>query len=350
MRHIVAYVFFLLSYSPILCVSDDSNFGSNQRGIDDFKKRLRVSLFSVYLGAYKYYFVSLKFENSKFKFKVKHKISLFDFNKFTNEDRARIMQIQTKYLNSNEEVEEDKEFLIYQIDNQNSRKSIAYNKINTYMTIILALIPLTIIFYKPELFIESHFIIKVLTLMLFYIIGNICLYILQVNKVSEYGREGYANLKKANKKSKDIVMSYYLDYQAIRREADRLVSFVKNIEIYIAGAIICTLLLTIFNYSNSQSKYTINNTLTSISQIDISKLEQRDEASVKLINEINEKIPDKEIEKVIILYSDDELLRNESFNAIVGYFNIYRGKDDIILLKENDNKDENKIKIILVKE
>lgn len=350
MNTILNFLFLILSYSPILCISDDATFGTNVNGLHELKKRLRLSIFSFYFGAYKYYFITFKINNNRLDFKIKYKISLFDFNNFTDEDVKRVTNIQKEYLESNGHSDEDKEFLLYKIESENNRKSIAYNKVNTYTTIILALIPLILIFYKVEMFVKSHIVIKILILVLFYIIANICILLLQVNKVKEYSRQRYADLKKVDKK-KGIIMAYYLDYQCIKREVDRLVGFVKNIEIYIIGAVVCTSLLTIGNYiSISNNRYKQVAVSKNIYQIDINKLESKDNESMKVINTINEKVPDDDVIKVLVLYNNDEILKNESFNAIVNYFNIFKSKNDVVLLKDNDEGDKSKIKIIMVED
>lgn len=349
-KRIVNKVFLLLSYSPILCISDDDNFGTNEKGIEDYKKRLRISLFSIYFGAYKYYFLSLRIKDNNIKVNIKYRIDLFNLIQFTKDDVKRLKTKQRDYLANNTNVEEDKDFLIYLIENQKDRKNNSNNKINIYTTILLALIPMIIIFYDTEQFIQGSIITKALTIILLYIMVNIGSLILQVSKVSEYHRESYADLKKSDDKAKHIIMSYYLDYQHIKYEADRLVSFVKNIEIYIRGAIICTLLLTVSNYCNNIKIERNNDRASShIYQIDISKLEKSDYDSVKIINEVNSKITNN-ISKVLILYDNDKILVNESFCAILDYYNIYINKDDIILLKESCGQDDKKFKIILVGE
>lgn len=350
-KRIVKVIFFLLSYSPVLCISDDENFGTNEKGIEDYKKRLRISLISIYFGAYKYYLISFSIKDNKLNFNIKYRIDLFSLNQFTNNDVTRVTTKQRNYLEYNTKFQEDKDFLIYLIGNQENRKNNSNNKINIYTTILLALIPMIIIFYNTEQFIKGNIITKALTIILFCIMANICILILQVSKVSEYRRERYADLKESDDKAKHLIMSYYLDYQHIKCEADRLVSFVKNIEIFIRGAIICTLLLTVSNYINDIKLKSDNDIkTTNIYQIDIRELEESDYDSVKVINEVNERIPNNNIEKVVILYDNDKILVDKSFCAIVDYFNIYRSKSGIILLKESDGVNDKIFKIILIGE
>ena len=57
---VIKYVMFLISYSPVFCLSDDDNFGSNEDSIKNLIDRIRFSLSSFNLGAFKYYFISVK--------------------------------------------------------------------------------------------------------------------------------------------------------------------------------------------------------------------------------------------------------------------------------------------------
>lgn len=350
MKIILNFILFILSYSPILCISDDKNFGTNEEGLKDFRERLRVSIFSLNFGAYKYYFFTFKIKDNKLDFNMKYRIRLHDFYTFTDEKIDRLTNIQEEYLKNNLEIEEDKEFLLYQIESQNNRNGISYNKVNTYTTIILALIPLILVFYKVEMFIKANVMIKLLTVILFYIIANICVLLLQVNKVSGHKRQRYSDFKRVNKK-KGIVMAYYLDYQSIKTSTDRIVTFVKNIETYIRGAVICTGILVIGSYlSILNNQYKQISEPQTIYQIDFNKLENKDKDTIEVINTINKKIPDVDVAKVLVIYNSDEILKDESFKAIINYFNIFKSKNDVVLLKDSDDGERNKIKIIMVED
>lgn len=67
------------------------------------------------------------------------------------------------------------------------------------------------------------------------------------------------------------------------------------------------------------------------------------------INFINEKVTDRHIAKVIIVYNNDDLLDNKSLKSIKNYFSIYRSDNEIKLVKEESGDKDNKIKVILVK-
>lgn len=76
----------------------------------------------------------------------------------------------------------------------------------------------------------------------------------------------------------------------MRNEANGLVAFVKNIEVYISGAIIVSLLMIALNFQvNNNIIYSHNNSTNSIVEIDITKLEKKDEEKLKTINLLNEK-------------------------------------------------------------
>lgn len=342
---IIKYTMFLISYSPIFCLSDDKNFGSNEDGIKDFISRIRFSLLSLNLGAYKYYFISIKKNNS---FKFIHVINLENTYIIDEPERRRLESLQENYLSTAEDLKSDKEFLAYLLENESQRKNVAFNKINMYSAIMLAVIPLILIFFKSETVLKASIAVKILTFILIYIILNIICLILQFNKVKGKVRETYKELKQSGNKEKALIKAYYLDWQHLKKEADSVVAFVKNIDKYIRGILILSILIASFNYINDIfNSYSIPN-VNSIIEINIDNLEKKQSEEVKKINTLNEQIVDKHVAKVIILYNNNELLENKSFKSIHNYLLIYRNEGEIKLLKEDSENKDNKIKVILV--
>lgn len=343
---IIKYIMFLISYSPIFCLSDDKNFGSNEDGIKDFINRIRFSLFSLNLGAYKCYFISIK-NNSGFRFI--HVINLEDTYIIDATERNRLESLQENYLSLAVDLNNDKEFLVYLLENESQRKNMAFNKINMYSAIILAVIPLILIFFKSETLLKVSIAVKILTFILIYIILNIIFLILQFNKVKGKLRETYKDLKDSENKERTLIKAYYLDWQHIKKEADSVVSFVKNIDKYVRGVLTLTILIASFNYVNDIcNSYLPPKDVNSIIEINIDNLEKKQSEEVKKINKLNEQIVDKHIVKVIILYNNNELLENKSFKSIHNYFLIYRNENEIKLVKEDSENKDNKIKVILV--
>ncbi|HFL3259432.1 TPA: hypothetical protein ACG3I5_003098 [Clostridioides difficile] len=269
MKIILKYIFLILSYSPILCLSDDNNFGTNEKGYENFNTRIRMSVFSFYFGTDRYYFITYKKGKGS---KIKHKLDFIDYYIFTDSEENRVITKQQNYLNNAQYIDIDKEFILYLIQNETNRKNNAYNKINTYTTIILAIIPLIIIFFKPKIFIDARLVIKILIILLLYILVNIGLFILQSNKVGVNGRSTYNSLKLSTDKEKKIIESYYFDWQHLKRESDRIVGFVKNIEGYIKASIAVTGLIIVLNFVlNDSVNYTNNINIEPIIQINIDK-------------------------------------------------------------------------------
>ncbi|MBU5486557.1 hypothetical protein KQI86_19945 [Clostridium sp. MSJ-11] len=107
------------------------------------------------------------------------------------------------------------------------------------------------------------------------------------------------------------------------------------------------MLIVALNFQvNNNIIYNYNNSTSSIVEIDINKLEKKDEATVKTINLVNEEIYDKDIFKIVIIYNNEKILDNKSFKAIYNYFNIYKKERDILLLKETSDIENSKIGII----
>ncbi|MDU1604718.1 MAG: hypothetical protein E6845_17310 [Clostridium sp.] len=343
---IIKYIMFLISYSPIFCLSDDKNFGSNEDGIKDFISRIRLSLLSLNLGAYKYYFISIKKNNG---FKFIHVINLEKYFVISDVENNRLRLLQANYLNTAVNLDNDKEFLSYLLSNENGRQNVAFSKINIYSGIMLALVPLLLIFFKLETLLKAAVLVKILTFILVYLMLNVICLIFQFSKVSEMSREKYSDLKQSSDKEKSLIKAYYLDWQHLKKEADSAVSFVKNIEKYIKGLILLSILIVSFNYMNEiRNSYSSKATLNSIVEINVDSLEKKQKEEVNKINSINEQIADKRVIQVIILYNNDDLLDNKSFKSIKNYFSIYRSENEIKLIKEDSEDKDNKIKVILV--
>lgn len=344
----IKYIMFLISYSPIFCFSDDSKFGSNEDGTRDFINRIRFSLLSLNLGKYKYYFISIKKNN---RFKLIHVINLENYYFINNTEKDRLKLLQENYLNTAVNLDNDKEFLSYLLSNENERKNVAFSKMNIYSGIILALIPLILIFFKLETLLKASVVVKIFTLILVYLILNVICLIFQFSKVSGMSRETYADLKQSANKEKALIRAYYLDWQHLKKEADSAVSFVKNIDKYIRGIILLSTLVVSFNYMHDIcNSYSSKAAINSIVEINIDSLEKKQQEEVDKINLLNEQIVDKHVMKVIILYNNDDLLDNKSFKSINNYMSIYKNENEIKLIKEDSEDKDNQIKVILVEE
>lgn len=349
LKYIFNKIMFILSYSPIICLSDDNQFGTNTNGIEHFFNRIRFSLLSFNYGKYILYFISFKKGEGV---KIVHLLNLEDYYKFSESDKNRVSNNQDVYLSQNSNTEVDKEFLNYLYENENNRKNTSYNKINTYTTIILAIIPLILLFFKKEMFLNASLVMKILIGILLYILLNITVFILQSNKVKGNERARYSEIKTSSNKSRAMIKAYYMDWQNIKRESDMIVSFVANIEVYIKGAIIVSVLIAILNVTgvaNLFQKNVIYDSIneTSINEISLNELNESDKKTLKKLNSINENITEKKISKIIILYNDEKILENKSFNAICDYYNIYNKKVNKVYDKYATTKDD-KIKILLV--
>lgn len=348
MKIILKYALLILSHSPIICLSDDSNFGTNEKGVEGFKTRIRISIFSFYFGVYRYYFITYKKGEG---IKLKHKLDFNSHYTFGDSEQTRVTTNQKNYLSNATEFAIDKEFILYLIQNETNRKNKAYNKINTYTTIILAIIPLIILLFKPEIFIDAKLLVKILIILLLYTLINIGLFILQSNKVGANSRSTYAKLKSSKGKEQEIIASYYFDWQHLKRESDKIVGFVKNIEGYIKAAIFVTGLIVVLNFIiNNRANYESNINIESVIQIDIDKLMDKESKTIERINIIDKKIKSEDVGKIIILYSNEKILDNKTFNSICAYYNIYKDSKDILKIKDEGIDGANKFNIIVVED
>lgn len=122
----------------------------------------------------------------------------------------------------------------------------------------------------------SYLYIDESELLLMYLLFNVICLVFQFSKVSGMSRETYSDLKQSASKEKSLIKVYYLDWQYLKKEAECAVSFIKDIDKYIKGIILLSILIISFNYiyeisNNYYSKTTVN----SIVEINIDGLEKK---------------------------------------------------------------------------
>ncbi|VEI06586.1 hypothetical protein [Kurthia zopfii] len=131
----------LLSWSPILRVTDDSKYNKIEKGSVEF----RISFVSFTLGIVSYYFFTWKPKEGS---KCFHKLNLYDVQKYN--ENIRKFEIQyDEYLEelkekdtTNKKVE--KEFLSRRISEIETIKGRTFNKFLAYIALFVFIVPLYI--------------------------------------------------------------------------------------------------------------------------------------------------------------------------------------------------------------
>lgn len=347
-------IYILLSYTPILSVTRDSNFGTNtEKFIEDNKviNGTRFSLFNIHLGKIKVYMVtySLSETNDKrFNFiKVLDLDNLIMPNNFIelNDKKATEYEIHYKNLKS-EEGDIELEFIKYKINDEKERIKKAESKITLYTSIILVLIPIIIGLYKPEKIYEDTLLGIILSLCLIMCTINTVCFILQQMFVKSLTLSSFNDIKTSKYKSEQNANNYYFEWQVIKKRSDLDVSYVKNIQYWMIGII---MIFIMFYYN---SLITPNNNLNmnnkdSVYTININNLDSKYSEDVKKVSEIHIFITDMHPKEIILLYG--QYVDIDDLNKMCKQFDIYK---DINIYKiiDNDFEDKDIIKVIIKEE
>lgn len=249
------------SHSPIFCLSYDDNFANlNCDIIKKHKNKLRISMFNLMLGNCILYLITLDIKNRKFKFY--HILFLNEVDGLYL-SAEKIDEIQGRYKEhiqnlSKEELEIEKEKLIYHIQNENSRIDISINKINIYTTVILTVAPLVLAIVNLKEVIKLSLPMIVCVVLIAYSLLNICIYIFNAVKVNGISKSSFADLRLSQEKDKFILIQYQYDWQQLKYKATLFVSFVINIQEWFILMFILLFFVLIGNSYFENNKININ--------------------------------------------------------------------------------------------
>lgn len=237
----------LLNWSPILHISEDNKFGF----IDNLTNKLRVSIFSIPFGDNKLYFLSWIKPNTgdKWNFEFCKCLRFYDIVK--KESQSEIDNKTEAYKifiedHSDEEIDHQADFLKEKTNENQDRKSSAYNKINNYAAINLVHIGFIGYLFTEILNIKNY---STFSYLFYVIIGfsfvytlNYFLFIKLGLSVKTFVRSTFKDLKE-NPTAKQLATNYYTDWYASKNDAEVMVSIVCNIEEYFIRSICVTFVL-----------------------------------------------------------------------------------------------------------
>jgi len=175
--------FVIWAHSPVLPFSDDENYTNLIFPFRENKSK-RFSLFSLYLGEYAFFIITLNVSEKKFS--VIKKLKMSDLPAFNNETQCE--QECDDYNNHVDSIsasgnvgnylQAEKDFLNKEIDYQMNRIARSDSKIAIYSAILLALITLL---WKDvyEYFYASSICGKIILGLIVYYFANICLLAVQ---------------------------------------------------------------------------------------------------------------------------------------------------------------------------
>ena len=261
------FFFLLWALSPIFAQTYDENYGDyNYDWSSEERKRKtrRFSLFQLRLGKVTYYFLTFDWKEREHHFHWAYKIKLDECQWAAvdtcpmAERNEHIEALSKRYIDEHLEtlpansqtIQVEKEFLQYLQENLSYRKSLSYNKMNFYTTIILVFIPLAPSFYDKTFSanIQNSTILSliycVLAIFLLYALLNWGALAFQYMAVSGIKKSSFHDMKQPPENRSSIVQqlySYYHDWQQERFYTDLCVAYVKQTEL----AVKCTAALLI---------------------------------------------------------------------------------------------------------
>ncbi|OLO42374.1 hypothetical protein BTR23_03915 [Alkalihalophilus pseudofirmus] len=338
----------LLSYSPILRITDDSGFGEIKEGSLD---RLRISFLSFNLGKRIIHLITYCIETKEFK--IAKIINLEEVCNYPNDEADEAYDTYKVELEtvSDDTVLIHKEALMYKINQLEGTKNKTFNKYVAYIAIIALILPL----YGTQLG-KLHNLTddyKLLFLVaLVYVLVNLLLFFNDFMKVRGYSRSLFSSIQNSDTPLKELTELLYYEWRTIKSESNFQVTLIKNIEKYMIWFVIISVLLLTFHTAEqhiskvhssidietSSSPSTLIHITESPSNVDFLKINDLELTNLK------DRLLYSNIDKVIILYNEE----TSSFSALVKFLDMYNdGSADIIELRDTNTQ---MISVIVIEE
>ena len=339
----------LWSYSLILPVTDDNNFGTNEMGNGDKERTsYRISLFGFFWGHKAKYLLTYNFKNKRFSFY--HEITLeqcgllkehCDDEKIANKSQDYEKHLSDKEMD-NHNIEFEAEFIQYANSRQHERIELGERKINLYATVILAIIPILLVLFNINIFLSYNLFEKVLAIYVIYFLLNVILMIFDSMKVKGYVYSRFSDLKKAKDKRKKLSSNYYFDWQMNKDSADIMISYVLNIQDLIKYAILLAVILTLsynIRIANVFDIPKLNTNNSAVITVEIDELNNPYSKDSIELTKLLLSIQTKEYNNLIVLSSN-----SNDKNVLSRYFTNY--DKNLIKFHHDESLDKNTIKII----
>lgn len=328
----------LLSYSPIFRITDDSRFGEIK---NSSLGQLRISFFSFNLGKRIFYLFTYCLKTKELKIG-----KIINLEKVCNYPNDLANAAYDSYKKEIETVDVDKvsihkETLMYKINQLEATKNKTFNKYVAYIAIIALILPL----YGAQLskihnFIGNYKVIFLIALV--YVLVNLLLFFNDFMKVRGYSRTLFDSVRKSDSPLKEFTELLYYEWLTIQSENNFKVTLIKNIEKYMIGFVIISVLLlashTTEKYmAKSHGSIDIQNNISSSSSVIHLSESQSDSDFIKIndleLTSLKNQLLYNNIDKLIILYNE----KTTSYSVLKRFLNMYTdGSADIIELKDTE--------------
>lgn len=243
MDNLKFWLFKILSWSPILRVTDDSKYNKVEKGANKF----RISIFSCTIGIYSFYLIT--WDHDK-KFNIFHKLNLYDVQRYQKniESFEKLYDDYLIELSTKEEVNKaaEKEFLSRRMSEIEIQKSKTFNKFLAYIALFVFILPL----YAPKLtkifpYLGTYKIIYVLIMSC--IILNLAFLTYEILKVKNSKRVIFKGIREASidQAENNLIAMLFYEWKNLNNESILDVALVKNMEKYMSMLILISLFIII---------------------------------------------------------------------------------------------------------
>ena len=240
-KKVINIFLWIWSHCPVLCLSDDDDFAT--LNFDNIRNaHLRFSILNIMLGDSIIYVFSYDIKERKNSFIKILRLTDIDGNILEDE---KIDQVQNRFRMhiaelSDDDLEIEKEKLLYHIEREEQRISTSVDKINIYATIILTVFPIVMALIDFGSVKDLPVVLQVMICIAAYGLLNICIYIFRTIKVRGIKKSSFSDLRESSNRKKEIVVQYQYDWQQLKYKTQLFVSFVLNLQEWVIVLLILT--------------------------------------------------------------------------------------------------------------
>ncbi len=346
----IAVLIFLLSKFPILSVTSDEEFHNidyrkaKEITKENYKEKLRFSLLSFGLGAYKVYFIT------KYKGKFNW-IHLYPFEKRvpipTSEELEKKIKNNRKHISTltGKSLEIEKEFIHYRIDEEKDRENVSFSKILALKYIILVLLPLLTWVIPDYLSNKFNIVERALLICVVYNLMNVMFWILSFFRIKGYPFSTYNDLKEGGSCEESLFSNFYSDWTLRKAKTHRSVSYNWNIERYFYYFLVYLMLLVLFvsiSKFNQNSSIIPSNESSRVMTLEYTDVSVLRKEELNMILEIQNKLINSKVDEVIFFSAKEK--KSNKIIELLTPFNYNNA--NLIFIRDND-LDEKKLKILI---
>jgi len=226
----------ILTYSPILHLSEDEQFGD----IASDKPILRLSLLTFWLGTYMLHLFSIRDKHFDL-CKVINLQYILPTYQVNEEAKQRYIEyIQNK---TDDEISVHIDALKYKNDEETGRENTTITKVSIYNAALLVFLPLAIPYATKLYNFNNYILLIIIYVMMFYASALILsFFIIKVRSTSSFSFRDIAHNENPLRK---YAVELYLRYQSLKADCDNMVSYNANLQKNIYQFLICIFLLLI---------------------------------------------------------------------------------------------------------